>query len=69
MEVNKPGDRFEQEDDRMAEKEKQLKAEVKQILEQAETAALYGAIHARAGDTEFLGYDGTEAQGRVVAIV
>jgi alanyl-tRNA synthetase len=40
-----------------------------ELSKQAETAALYGAIHARAGDTQFLGYDGTEAQGRVVAIV
>ncbi len=39
------------------------------MSKQAETAALYGAIHARAGDTQFLGYEGTEAQGRVVAIV
>ena len=32
-------------------------------------AALYGAIQARAGDTAFLGYETTTAEGRVVAIV
>ena len=31
--------------------------------------ALYGAIQARAGDTAFLGYETTTAEGRVVAIV
>ena len=31
--------------------------------------ALYGAIQARAGDTEFLGYETTTAEGRVVAIL
>jgi alanyl-tRNA synthetase len=40
-----------------------------ELSKQAETAALYGAVHARAGDTQFLGYEGTEAQGRVVSIV
>jgi alanyl-tRNA synthetase len=39
------------------------------LSRQAESAALYGAIHARAGDTEFLGYDATTAPGRVVAIL
>ena len=33
------------------------------------SAALYGAIQARAGDTHFLGYETTAAEGRVVAIV
>ena len=40
-----------------------------QLTRQAESAALYGAIQARAGDTHFLGYETTAAEGRVVAIV
>jgi len=39
------------------------------LSRQAESTALYGAIQARAGDTEFLGYETTTAQGRVVAIL
>jgi alanyl-tRNA synthetase len=39
------------------------------LSKQAEAGALYGAIHARAGDTQFLGYETTDAQGRVLAIV
>jgi alanyl-tRNA synthetase len=39
------------------------------LTKQAEAVALYGAIQARAGDSEFLGYETTEADGRVVAIV
>jgi alanyl-tRNA synthetase len=39
------------------------------LSRQAEAAALYGAIAARAGDTTFLGYETTTADGRVVAIV
>jgi alanyl-tRNA synthetase len=39
------------------------------LSKQAELSALYRAIHARAGDTEFLGYETTEAPGRVVAII
>ncbi|HEX5015453.1 MAG TPA: alanine--tRNA ligase [Candidatus Limnocylindrales bacterium] len=39
------------------------------LTKQAEAVALYGAIQARAGDSEFLGYETTEAEGRVVAIV
>jgi alanyl-tRNA synthetase len=35
----------------------------------AEMASLYQALLARAGATEFLGYDSTTAEGRVVAIV
>ncbi len=35
----------------------------------AGVAALYGAIQARAGDTTFLGYETTTAEGRVLAIV
>ncbi len=40
-----------------------------QLSKHAETAALYGAIQARAGDTAFLGYETTTAEGRVRAIV
>ncbi len=40
-----------------------------QLSRQAGLAALFGAIQARAGDTEFLGYETTNAAGRVVAIV
>ena len=39
------------------------------LSRQAESSALYGAIQARAGDTEFLGYETTTAQGRIVAIL
>jgi len=40
-----------------------------QLARHAELAALYGAIQSRAGDTAFLGYETTTAEGRVVAIV
>ena len=40
-----------------------------QLSKHAETAALYGAIQARAGDTAFLGYETTTAEARVRAIV
>ncbi len=40
-----------------------------ELSRHAESTALYGAIHARSGDSQFLGYEMTEAQGRVVAIV
>jgi alanyl-tRNA synthetase len=39
------------------------------LSKHAEASALYGAIQARGGDSQFLGYDRTESQGRVVAIV
>jgi alanyl-tRNA synthetase len=39
------------------------------LSRQAEATALYGAIHSRAGDTEFVGYETTSTAGRVVAIV
>src|SRR6476659_3032366 len=39
------------------------------LSRQAEAVALYGAIQARAGDSEFLGYETTTADGTVVAIV
>jgi alanyl-tRNA synthetase len=35
----------------------------------ADRNALYGSIHARAGDTRFLGYETTSAEGRVVAVL
>ena len=40
-----------------------------QLAKQAEAGALYGAIHARVGDTQFVGYETTTAPGRIVAIV
>ena len=40
-----------------------------QLSKHAESAALYGAIQGRAGDSEFLGYETTAAEGRVVAIL
>jgi len=40
-----------------------------ELAKHAELASLYGAIHGRAGDSEFLGYETTTAEGRVVAIV
>jgi alanyl-tRNA synthetase len=40
-----------------------------QLDRQAESSALYGGIQARAGDTQFLGYETTMAEARVVAIV
>jgi alanyl-tRNA synthetase len=40
-----------------------------QLSRHAEEAALYGAIQGRSGDTRFLGYETTAAEGRVVAII
>jgi alanyl-tRNA synthetase len=40
-----------------------------QLSKHAELAALYGAIQGRAGDSRFLGYDTTTAEGRVSAII
>jgi len=39
------------------------------LKRQAEQAALYQAIHARSGDTKFLGYETTTADAKVVAIL
>ena len=39
------------------------------LSKHAELSALYGAVQGRAGDTRFLGYETTTADGRVVAIV
>src|SRR6185503_19746804 len=40
-----------------------------QLSRHAEQSALYGAIQGRGGDTRFVGYETTTAEGRVVAIV
>ena len=40
-----------------------------ELAKHAELAGLYGAIQARHGDTRFLGYETTTAEGRVVAIL
>ncbi len=40
-----------------------------QLSKQAELTSLYGAIQARRGDTDFLGYETTASEGRVVAVV
>ena len=40
-----------------------------ELARHAELAGLYGAIKTRAGDTRFLGYETTTAEGRVVAIL
>jgi alanyl-tRNA synthetase len=40
-----------------------------ELAKHAELTSLYGAIQARARDTEFLGYETTTADGRVVAII
>src|SRR5262245_20969127 len=39
------------------------------LSSQAEAVALYGAIQARTGDTQFLGYETTTAEAKVVAII
>jgi alanyl-tRNA synthetase len=40
-----------------------------QLSKHAELVALYGAIQGRVGDTRFVGYETTTAEGRVVAIL
>jgi alanyl-tRNA synthetase len=40
-----------------------------QLSKHAELSALYGAIQGRAGDSRFLGYETTTAEGRIIAIV
>ncbi len=40
-----------------------------ELARHAELASLYGAIQGRVGDSEFLGYETTTAEGRVVAII
>jgi alanyl-tRNA synthetase len=39
------------------------------LARHAELAGLYGAIQARAGDSRFVGYETTNAEGRIVAIL
>jgi alanyl-tRNA synthetase len=50
-------------------RERSRKGTKADLTRHAESAALYGAIQARAGDTTFLGYETTSADGRVVAII
>jgi alanyl-tRNA synthetase len=40
-----------------------------ELARHAELSSLYGAIQGRVGDTEFLGYEATTAEGRIVAII
>jgi alanyl-tRNA synthetase len=40
-----------------------------ELARHAELSSLYGAIQGRVGDSDFLGYDTTTAEGRVVAII
>ncbi len=40
-----------------------------ELARHAELTSLYGTIQARAGDTTFLGYDATTADGRIIAIL
>jgi alanyl-tRNA synthetase len=40
-----------------------------ELARHAELTSLYSAIQGRSGDTEFLGYEATTADGRVVAII
>ncbi len=54
---------------RRAARAEPLRDEGPALADTPSIAALYGAIQARAGDTEFLGYETTTAEGRVVAIV
>ena len=50
-------------------KERSRKGTRAELARQAELGDLYQAILRRTGETRFLGYDGTEAEGRVVAIL
>jgi alanyl-tRNA synthetase len=50
-------------------KERSRKGTKAELARHAELGDLYQAILRRAGETRFLGYDGTEGEGRVVAIV
>ena len=50
-------------------KERSRKGTRADLARHAELGDLYQAIQRRAGETRFLGYDGTEAEGRVVAIL
>ncbi|MGD0247696.1 MAG: alanine--tRNA ligase [Candidatus Limnocylindrales bacterium] len=50
-------------------KERSRKGTRADLARHAELGDLYQVILRRAGETKFLGYDGTEAEGRVVAIL
>ncbi len=50
-------------------KERSRKGTKAELARHAELGDLYQAILRRAGETRFLGYDATEAEGRVVAIL
>ncbi len=50
-------------------KERSRKGTKADLARHAELGDLYQAIQRRAGETKFLGYDRTEAEGRVVAVV
>ncbi|MGA3058295.1 MAG: alanine--tRNA ligase [Candidatus Limnocylindrales bacterium] len=50
-------------------KERSRKGTKADLARNAELGDLYQTILRRAGETRFLGYDGTEAEGRVVAIL
>ncbi|MGA3029864.1 MAG: alanine--tRNA ligase [Candidatus Limnocylindrales bacterium] len=50
-------------------KERSRKGTKADLARHAELGDLYQAIQRRAGETRFLGYEGTEAEGRVVAIL
>jgi alanyl-tRNA synthetase len=50
-------------------KERSRKGTKADLARHAELGDLYQAILRRSGETRFLGYDGTEAEGRVVAIL
>ncbi len=52
-----------------AQRERSRSGTKAQLSKHAELAALYGTIQARAGDTTFLGYETTTAEGRILAIV
>jgi alanyl-tRNA synthetase len=50
-------------------KERSRKGTKADLARHAELGDLYQAVQRRAGETKFLGYEGTEAEGRVVAIL
>ncbi len=57
-------------DDALTEQRERSRSGTKaQLSRHAEQSALYGAIQGRAGDTRFVGYETTTAEGRIVAIV
>jgi alanyl-tRNA synthetase len=57
-------------DDALAEQRQRSRSGKKaELAKYAELTSLYSAIQGRTGDTEFLGYETTTAEGRVVGIV